>query len=137
MNIQILARIENGVKRAAELKIIKAPQGGFWRPKLTWLQEYRRYITRTPDSLILHTVDGDVIFPMNFDTGRWCLFTGEELPSRQDDPSNEETMKIMEKNSGGKKSPRPGRWPHGYIVLSNCIEVIVPKDIAARFTGEQ
>ncbi len=85
--------------------------------------ESRKLLTRTDKAIILHTVDGDMLFNIDHPPTRVCLLCGEHLPNEdqgagssipQGDPRlGAGARKHMADKHKNKPSPDP-QHPHGY-----------------------
>lgn len=126
MKVQILAGrlVHEGVKKPTGLKILQMPKTGKHNFRKDWLQSegVRRFVSQTNDAITLHTVDGDVVFNIDYPPGRHCLTCGEKLPDVGSDPFSDQCRAHVETH--GATAEKTDRWPHGYIATNSFMTTL-------------
>ena len=91
-----------------------------------WLERHiaRGFVSMTDSSIVLHTIDGDMLFKIDHVPSRYCLHCGEKLHNEEDDAGGmliragdsrlgAEAREHVKKKHTGKKSMNPS-FPSGY-----------------------
>lgn len=123
MKVHIKTRLnpQTGQRQAVGLKILNLPESGTQKVLKTWLDKWKQFISVTDNQVIMHTVDGDVFFDIQYPPGRHCLTCGEQLPTPMEDPYAEKCRAHVKTH--GKDAVVSNRWPHGYIALASSYQL--------------
>ncbi len=125
MKVEILARWDEskGIKMPFGLKIKNLAKSGKQRFMPHWLRQWKQFITQTTEQIILHGVDGDVVYRVDYAPGRHCMTCGESLPDERADPLAEQCRAHVAAHDDAIATER---WPHGYISTNafNCTQEV-------------
>ena len=131
MKLHILAEQETdaegnpvGPKREAGLRVENLPNRGRQRIPSSIISQFSRYITKGPEQIVFHTVDGDLAFRIIHPPGRHCLTCGERLAPAGKTPQ-EEAQNAAAARAHVLTHDNPvvtDRWPHGYCHFANSYD---------------
>jgi len=108
----------NGLKApvVSGIRVKRLPENGkqHLSPKLVKTGQSENWLTRTEDKITIHDEDGDVVFNIIRNPGRYCCHCQEKLT---DDADGAAARDHVTKKHDGKKSPDPQN-PSGYLMIN-------------------
>lgn len=123
MHLQKIYTESDGETRWSGIRLLKlAPsRRHHFKPKMVDEYEKRGLATRTKDAITLHTIDGDMVFTIDHNPGRYCTHCGEALTNEEDSTTlpqghpdlGKAAREHVAAKHKGKKSPDSSN-PHGY-----------------------
>jgi len=124
MKVRILATPPDpatGEKQPAGIRIEDLPKGSTrQRIPVQALEQHQQtgHVTIEADRFVYHTVDGDVVFHIRQEPGRYCLTCGERLPDFGGNGRALEARRAQQcidhVAAHGDKAVKSPDWPHGY-----------------------
>ena len=105
--------------RDGGISISSLPKSGVQKVLLKTLDQLRKHVTKTDDTIVFHTVSGDVTFRILYPPGAHCLTCGETFsdhPLMTDEKARKARAHVKRH---GEKAVTTDRWPHGYLVARN------------------
>lgn len=122
MKIQILTRDRD----VPGIRIVNLPKNGYQNLHINTLERHKDYVTVDANKITFITVDGDVVFNIVKQPGRFCLTCGDKLPDFGGNGTMIEAQRASECRehvaSHGKKAETSDKWPHGYSNRPNTFE---------------
>jgi hypothetical protein len=107
------------------LRILNLPAGGKQRIHSDLLVDpaVAPHISHGDTSFTFHTLDGDVVFNIDREPGRYCLTCGEQLPDFAGNGKTQEMRRAAQCRAHiathGKSAETSTAWPHGYESYPN------------------
>ena len=124
MKVKTLSRPNSstGVREIYGIQVVNLPKVGKQKLVPAWVDRFKQFITQDAEKIVLHTVDGDVIFNIdhaciNNAPTRYCLTCNEVLPDQRADPFAEQSRAHVAAH--GDSAEKSDRWPPGYMVVNS------------------
>ena len=132
MKLHILAETdEAGVRRPVGLRVENLPKSGLQRIPAHILEQHSDYVSKTPEHIVFHTVDGDVAFRIIHPPGRYCLTCGLKLPNHAGNGTEAEAKAAQECRdhvaTHGDEAETSEAWPQGYCSYPRTYQCQVEK----------
>ena len=131
MKAQILATPPDadGKRSPIGLRLTNLPKSGTQLITTDTLDRHKDYVEIEAGKIIYHTIDGEVVFHVIREPGRYCITCGQRLPDHGGNGTALEASRAAEcrahVESHGKDAITHENWPHGYVSRPRTFECTI------------